>query len=299
MTVICTISHAKLNLFLHIIGKRTDGYHNIQSVFVRIAFGDEMRFALWQGENYPLADNQFIYLNSPFNDNIHDNLIVKASDALIHYAHQHHIRLHLPKIAITLNKHIAIGAGLGGGSSNAAYTLMALNHLWQLKLPKCTLMTIAQSIGADVPFFIKNTTNAIVEGIGEQITPIPLPNMYYLILNPCIHHRTGDFFAHAMLNKNSTTISHDDILHYQTKYIATLQAPFYNAFENIALNYPQVMTAYDYLQQIAHHTQSTPRLTGTGSSVFLPIMPQHLPNSNKLTQWIAKAPCPALLTHSI
>ncbi len=299
MSAIHTIAHAKLNLFLHIVGQRADGYHNLQSVFTRIAFGDEMRFAYWQGEDYPLANNERIYLNSALTADVNDNLIVKASDALINHLRQDGQSVDLPKIAISINKRIATGAGLGGGSSNAASTLMALNQLWRLNLDKQTLLQIASLVGADVPFFVQDDTSAIVEGIGERMTPIALPKMSYLILTPSAHHSTAHFFGHSKLNKNSAPMTHDVIKNHFEHYTTQLVAPFYNAFEAIALANPQVCEAYDYLQTLAQHTKTTPRLTGTGSSVFLPILTSDVPNQKTIAHWIDQAPCFAVLTHSV
>lgn len=299
MSAVCAVAHAKLNLFLHIIGQRADGYHNLQSVFTRVAFGDEMRFDFWQGENYPLANNGRVYLNSQLTANINDNLIIKASDALINHVCQCEQSVYLPKIAISINKHIATGAGLGGGSSNAATTLMALNRLWQLNLSKQTLIKIASLVGADVPFFVQDSTSAIVEGIGEQITAIDLPKMSYLILTPNVHHSTAHFFAHPMLNKNSKPMSQHTIKARFEDYIAQQVSPFYNAFESIALMDSQVYEAYRYLQTLAQHTKTTPRLTGTGSSVFLPILMADVPTPEVSARWIDEAPCFAVLTHSV
>ncbi|MEC8111477.1 MAG: 4-(cytidine 5'-diphospho)-2-C-methyl-D-erythritol kinase, partial [Pseudomonadota bacterium] len=151
-------SPAKLNLFLHVTGRRADGYHNLQTVFQLLNWGDEMRFERREAPGVTLSGDT---------DDIApaDNLILRAANAL-----------GAPDLGahIYIRKQIPRGGGLGGGSSNAATTLLALNRLWQLNLDRDALMTIALTLGADVPVFTMGHS-AWAEGIGEELTPIALP----------------------------------------------------------------------------------------------------------------------------
>lgn len=278
----CYLSAAKLNLFLHITGKRQDGYHNLQSVFCRLDFGDFLTFEVHKG-------SQLIVLSGAdtLTDCLDDNLIIKAAYALYHYGQAHAIGKIVP-IHITLDKRLPVGAGLGGGSSNAATTLMALNRLWQLNLDQKTLLALGKSLGADVPFFLFDQSYAICEGIGERLTAIDLPACRYLVLCPPVHHNTRLFFANEQLKKDSALIDHQILVECYQHFLYQLKAPFYNAFEKIAQQSLPVAQAFDYLHGLSVHTQSTPRLTGTGSAVFLPI--PYTMDDITLAQWQKKAP---------
>ena len=180
------LSPAKINLFLHITGKRADGYHNLQTVFRLLDWGDYLQFTLTDMIDTPNAaqvntsidqqaaalTQQLISLKgaASITDNVADNLIFKAAKALLAYVISIAQLPHsLHAISITLDKHLPMGAGLGGGSSNAATTLLALNELWQLNLNQDELLKIATTIGADVPIFIFGQ-DAIAMGIGEELT---------------------------------------------------------------------------------------------------------------------------------
>lgn len=264
----CVLSFAKLNLFLHITGKLDNNYHAIQSVFVRIDMADTLHFS-HHTTGLP-TNNPFVFLKSVIMGNVNDNLIIKAANALLKYIQAHHIGQPC-HITISLEKQIPIGAGLGGGSSNAAATLCTLNKLWQCHLDTSTLITIAKGIGADVPFFVLNLPSAIAEGIGETLTPISLPPQAYLLICPAVHNSTASFFHHPNLVKNTPILSHNDIINRQDEFVGQLCSPFYNAFEAIALACPTIEQAYRALLAIGDITATTPRLTGTGSTVFLPL----------------------------
>lgn len=273
-------AYAKLNLFLHITGKRDDGYHNIQSVFYRIDLADRLFFKLQQ------TAPTLIYLDDPKGITAPcDNLITKAAHLLATFARNNQAlcpNAGITPVHIHLQKHIPTGAGLGGGSSNAAATLHALNKLWRLNLPTSTLQTLALKLGADVPFFVADISAAIACGIGERLTPISLPKTRFLLLSPDIHHATQAFFAHPALVKDTPVIDcicPQDFLFYQNP-------PYHNAFEPIALESTKVAQAMTYLQQLSIH--ATPRLTGTGSTVFLPI-PETI-SDDTLAHWQKNAP---------
>lgn len=290
MTALHIKSYAKLNLFLHITGKRGDGYHNLQSVFCRLDWHDVLTFAPNDTPHAPLltltgADN--------LTDNVADNLIYKAGKALAAHAQQTNHPIF--PISIHLDKRLPTGAGLGGGSSNAGTTLLALNSLWGLNLPTDILTHIAKGLGADVPFFVLNHPHAIAEGIGEILTPIELPKQSYLLLCPSVHSSTAGLFSHPLLKKDSPQLSHATLLARQNDYLNQLHAPFYNAFEAIARQNPAIAIAYDYLASLP--SDAKPRLTGTGSTVFLPIAPDI--DEETLAHWQNNAPCPAFISQAV
>lgn len=291
MTTYSVSAYAKLNLFLHITGRQDNGYHSIQSVFYRIDLADHLHFKLQKTAPMLVCLDDPKAVSAPC-----DNLVTKAAHILATFATDHPTLC--PNAAITpvhihLDKKIPTGAGLGGGSSNAAATLHTLNQLWQLNLPTSTLQMLAVKLGADVPFFVADAPCAIACGIGEQLTAIDLPKIRFLLLSPDVHHQTQAFFAHPKLVKDTPTIDTlcpQDFLLYQNP-------PYHNAFEAIALESPQVACAMGYLQELAVHTHTTPRLTGTGSTVFLPI-----PNGTSddtLAHWQKNAPFNCVITNGI
>lgn len=280
-------SPAKLNLFLHITGRRTDGYHNLQSVFCPIGFGDELHFELVA---HSTAQDKFLTLTGAdaLTQNLDDNLIAKAVYALAH-AHPTKAR----PIAIHLTKRLPTGAGLGGGSSNCATTLLALNELWQLGLSCDELIDIGARLGADVPFFIFADfykTSAIVEGIGERLSPIALPACEFLLLLPNAHINTAQFFAKDTLKRNCPSYDHHTL---STLDFYRLPADFGNVFEPLAVEFsPNIGTALGYLHSLERHTHTTARMTGTGSVVFLPLI--NVSDADK-ANFVKNAPCPALI----
>lgn len=278
-------SPAKLNLFLHITGKRPNGYHNLQSVFCRVDFGDFLTFnRVEKSPTIPLltlkgADN--------LTDNVADNLIYKAVHTLAQAFPSHARPLH-----IHLDKHLPTGAGLGGGSSNCATTLMSVNELWGIGLSTDELINIGATLGADVPFFIfahAHNTGAIVEGIGEQLFPIDLPNCEFLLLMPDAHINTAQFFTKDELKRDGILYTHHEL---KQADFYRLDDRFSNVFEPLATQFsPNIRTALAYLKELEHITHTTARMTGTGSVVFLPT-----PNITDDIKhaWIKNAPCPAI-----
>lgn len=288
-------SPAKLNLFLHITGQRPDGYHNVQSVLCRLSLADTLSFAAGQDMEYnntpppllTLTSNQFIGEDT-------NNLIIKAGQLLVDFCQKnHHLtpHAHIFPLHIALQKRIPMGAGLGGGSSNAATTLRALNTLWQLHLPDTLLLKLGAALGADVPFFIQNARSMLAGGIGDQLTAIDLPDTQFLLLFPGVHNSTQHFFQHPDLPKNTPWIDTPNPIHF----LYQLNPPYHNSFEAIACQNPAIADALHYLTTLLPATTATPRLTGTGSSVFLPLT--HPPTFNMLAHWQKHAPCPMVLTH--
>ena len=179
------LAPAKINLFLHITSKRADGYHNLQTIFQILDYGDEITFSLRNdGEINRIYGNETI---PPDKD-----LILRSANTLKKYSKT------VSGVDIGVVKKIPVGAGLGGGSSNAATVLIALNDLWNLKLSKNVLLNIGQTLGADIPVFV-NGYSAWAEGKGDILTPINLPRFFYLVVSINKHISTQKIFTHKAL----------------------------------------------------------------------------------------------------
>ena len=260
-------SPAKLNLFLHITGRRADGYHELQTIFQLIDLYDWLEFEP--------NGHQNICLDGLSRVEQTDNLIFKAAEKLKPFAQR------FCGLNIHLDKHIPMGAGLGGGSSNAATTLLVLNQLWQCSLNIQQLAEIGQSLGADVPVFVYGH-NAWAEGIGEQITFINLPKKQFIVLKPDCFISTQLLFSQKTLTRDSKT----------SKFCAYQRKPsdFGNNFEPIARSlYPEVDEAMQYLDQFG-----IAKLTGTGACVFVEVTPDM-----QTEQIVRNAPCNAYLVQSL
>lgn len=238
---------AKLNLFLHITGRRTDGYHLLQSVFMLIDWCDTLNFETRPHGNLSRED-----LTTPLPD---DDLVLKAARAL-QTATGSALGAH-----ISIAKSIPAQAGMGGGSSDAATTLLALNRLWKLNLSKQQLAEIGLKLGADVPFFIHGS-NAWVEGIGDQITPIDVPKAHFLVVKPESGLSTQAIFSDPALKRDS-----------QNAIISGFAVnPFgfgRNDLQAVAQKLsPDVNTALNWLGKQGSGQGLQPRMTGSGSAVF-------------------------------
>jgi 4-diphosphocytidyl-2-C-methyl-D-erythritol kinase len=233
---------AKLNLFLHVTGRRADGYHELQTLFQLLAWGDRVTLEM-------RGDGAVTLAGPTLGIAAEDNLVVRAARALKALPGT-------PETAgvhIDLEKAIPTGGGLGGGSSDAASTLLGLNRLWQLDLDRSALVDIAAGLGADVPVFVAGHS-AWAEGIGERLTPVTLPPAWYLILHPGCHVDTGQIFGQRQLTRNTPPI--------------TISAFFAGGSRNdcepvVRRLYPEVGKALDWL---AHFGSA--QLTGTGACVF-------------------------------
>lgn len=183
---------AKLNLFLHVIGRRADGYHLLQTVFRFLGHGDRLRFS-------PRADG-LIHLTTPLPG------VVAEQDLTVRAA-----RLLQTETAcragvdIRIEKRLPLGGGLGGGSSDAATVLLALNHLWQLDLPRWRLQEMGLALGADVPVFIFGHS-AFAEGVGEKLQAVELPPRWYVVLEPPLQVPTAAIFGAPELKRDSLPI---------------------------------------------------------------------------------------------
>jgi 4-diphosphocytidyl-2-C-methyl-D-erythritol kinase len=182
---------AKLNLFLHVVGRRADGYHLLQSVFVLIDWCDTLNFELRRDGRLARHDLGAVLPA--------DDLCLRAARALQADAGT------ALGADIAIDKQVPWGAGLGGGSSDAATTLLALNRLWGLQWPRTRLLQIAATLGADVPFFVGGH-NAFVEGIGERLTPLSLPARQYAVVKPAASIATSEIFASPQLVRQSDAV---------------------------------------------------------------------------------------------
>mgnify|MGYP003412345184 CR=1 FL=1 len=308
---ISRLSPAKINLFLHITGKRADGYHNLQTVFRLLDWGDYLHFSVTDDVVISTVDNaldanelchQLVILAGAetITVDIEDNLIFKAARALLASAIQSDtLPEHLAPVHIALDKHLPMGAGLGGGSSNAATTMLALNEIWQLDLNRDELIKIGAKVGADVPIFIFGQ-DAIAIGIGEELTAMDLPDQQYLILMPDAHVNTTKLFAHPNLQRDIVPLSIDTIQSQYADYVQTLTAPYHNVFTPVVTSLaPAVDEALRYLQGLEKVALSTARMTGSGSSVFLPLDASISSNKKLLAKWVESAPCKGYLVGSL
>jgi len=231
---------AKLNLFLHIIGRREDGYHQLQTVFQLLEFGDELTFGLRNDAVISLAGN-YAEINPE------QDLIYRAALLL-----QQHTAIKLG-VDINIVKRIPLGGGLGGGSSDAATTLVALNQLWGTELSTVTLAQLGLRLGADVPVFIQGFS-AWGEGIGEKLTPITLPEQWFLVIHPGCHVPTVRIFNTPDLTRNTSPIT---IRHF-------LDGAGHNDCKKVVFReYPEVARAAAWLDQ-----WTEAKLTGTGACIF-------------------------------
>jgi len=182
----------KLNLFLHITGKRLDGYHNLETLFQLLDWGDCLEFEI--ADQISLEQDVSIE-GIPEKE----NLVFRAATLLADSTNCDQ------GIRIRLKKNIPAGAGLGGGSSDAATTLLALNEIWQLKMSIAELSKLALKLGADVPVFIEGRTS-FAQGIGEELTPIDMLENWFLVVTPEVHISTAQIFSHPQLTRDSATL---------------------------------------------------------------------------------------------
>jgi 4-diphosphocytidyl-2-C-methyl-D-erythritol kinase len=245
-------SPAKLNLFLHIIGRRSDGYHLLQSVFQLIDWCDIVTLKL-------IPQNEVRRIDPIPGLAPEQDLVVRAANLLKDFC-----RIQTG-VEISLQKNIPIGAGLGGGSSDAATTLIGLNALWDLKLDHQTLISLGLKLGADVPFFIFGK-NAFVEGIGEQIQEVALETQDFLVIFPNQGIATASIFQDPKLTRDHAPITIDG-------FLASPQLKQSNDCQAVAVRIcPEVKQALDWISQAV--PGSEPRMSGSGSSVFAVLDPK-------------------------
>ena len=245
-------SPAKLNLFLHIIGRKADGYHLLQSAFQLIDWCDTICLTRTQ-------DNAIHRINPIPGVQPEQDLVVRAARLLNDYCHTQH------GVEISVKKEIPMGAGLGGGSSDAATTLIGLNQLWNLNLDQKTLSELGLQLGADVPFFIFGK-NAFVEGIGEQMQELTLDQQDYVVIFPQKGVATKEIFQDPELTRNHRQITMEG-------FLASSWSDLSNDCQAVAMRIcPEVKQALDWICQAI--PGSKPRMSGSGSSVFAVLDPK-------------------------
>ncbi len=231
---------AKLNLFLHITGRRADGYHLLQTVFQFLDHGDSLDFHLRE-------DDRILRPAGPSEVPVAEDLVIRAATLLKGRTGAG------PGVDIHLRKTLPLQAGLGGGSSDAATTLVALNRLWGTGLTPPELAALGLELGADVPVFLGGRA-AWAEGVGEKLEPLELPEPWYLVVDPGCQVATREIFQAPELTRNSAPITIAGFRAGQTR----------NDFEPVVrARYPEVSNALDWL---AAHAEA--RLTGSGACVF-------------------------------
>jgi 4-diphosphocytidyl-2-C-methyl-D-erythritol kinase len=241
------LAPAKVNLFLHITGQRLDGYHTLQSAFQLLDFYDTVSLK-------STNDNKITRITPLHAISEHDDLCLRAAKALQQVAG---CKL---GVKIKLEKRIPMGGGLGGGSSDAATVLLALNQLWQLNLTRDALIKIGLSLGADVPFFIFGQ-NAWAEGIGEILTPLTLPAAYYVVLTPQIQVSTAKIFTHSGLTKDTKPLKIADFSDGANSNL------FRNDLEKVVCEeFTAVASTLKWLNQYGQA-----RMSGSGASVFVTV----------------------------
>ncbi|WP_040261342.1 4-(cytidine 5'-diphospho)-2-C-methyl-D-erythritol kinase [Pseudomonas massiliensis] len=231
---------AKLNLMLHILGRRPDGYHELQTLFQFLDHGDELDFAL--------RDDGVIHLHGALDGVPHDsNLVVKAARRL-------QAEAGTPLGAdIWLRKVLPMGGGIGGGSSDAATTLLALDRLWQLDWTEDRLAALGLTLGADVPVFVRGRA-AFAEGVGEKLTPVEPEEPWYVVLVPQVTVSTAEIFSDPLLTRDSPAIKVRSVLRGNSRN---------DCQPIVEQRYPDVRNALSLLSKF-----TSAKLTGTGSCVF-------------------------------
>ena len=240
------LAPAKINLFLHITSKRADGYHNLQTIFQLLDYGDEITFSLRNdGEINRIYGNETI---PPDKD-----LILRSANTLKKYSKT------VSGVDIGVNKKIPSGGGLGGGSSNAATVLIALNDLWNLKLPKSELLSIGQTLGADVPVFV-NGHSAWAEGKGDILTPLNLPRFFYLVVSINKHISTQEIFTHKALTMSPVQRKISDF--------SLVSNPHNDCLDAAIELEGEIQQALNHLDSTENHL-GVARMTGSGCCVFI------------------------------
>lgn len=238
---------AKLNLMLHVTGRREDGYHELQTLFQFIDFADTLEFRRREDarivrhcENFAVPEDE--------------DIIIRAANLLREkHAQKNPASDKTAGVDITLNKQIPMGAGLGGGSSDAATTLIALNELWSMQFSIDELAEMGLTLGADVPVFVRGFA-AFAEGVGEKLSPFSPPEKWHLLLIPPVHVSTKQVFENSDLTRDCSTIKLCDLSRREWRNVCT---------PVVLKNYPMVSQAFDIIGKY-----SEAKMSGTGASVF-------------------------------
>lgn len=238
---------AKLNLFLHVVGQRADGYHLLETLFTFLDQGDCLSFR---------PHDSLTLLNPGGSPEGDDNLVVRAARLLQQHAN-------CPQGALLrLKKSLPLGGGLGGGSSDAATCLLGLNRLWELNLSIDELAELGVQLGADVPVFVRGAT-AFAEGVGEKLTPVTLPEADYLVVHPGVEVSTAGVFADPQLTRDMPNLTVADFL-AEPDWLAA-DSRFHNVCEPVACRqFPVIAEALAWLADQVGNS----RMTGSGACVF-------------------------------
>ncbi|MEO8169980.1 MAG: 4-(cytidine 5'-diphospho)-2-C-methyl-D-erythritol kinase, partial [Oxalobacteraceae bacterium] len=238
---------AKLNLFLHVTGRRPDGYHLLQTAFQLLDFGDTLHFAL--------RDDGRIERSSALPGVPQESDLTVRAARLLQAAGSEKLGKPLAGADIALEKRLPMGGGLGGGSSDAATTLMALNHLWQTGFCRAELMALGLRLGADVPFFLFGQ-NAFAEGVGEILRPIETPDCWYVVIEPGVAIATADIF-------NAKDLTRDTNLVKISNFSKAPKSFGKNDLQAVACKlFPEVFNAIEWLKKFGDA-----RMSGSGSCV--------------------------------
>ena len=260
------LAPAKINLFLHITGRRADGYHTLQSVFQLLDFYDTLYIK-------PTQSGEIKRINEIDGVPASQDICALAASAL-----QQKTGCKLG-VEYAIEKRIPMGGGLGGGSSDAATMLLALNHLWRLGLSRTELMQIGLSLGADVPLFIFGQ-NAWAEGAGEILSPIDLPEQYYVVLTPLVHVSTAQVFANSTLTRDTKPLKIADFSRDMNS------EAFKNDLEAVVCKeFPAVASTLKWLGQFGQA-----RMSGSGASVFLALDSKKNNSQQKVNEILAQKP---------
>ena len=245
------LAPAKINLFLHITGRRTDGYHSLQSVFQLLDFYDTLHIKVTKNGKIKRVNDISSVLAGQC-------LCGLAASALQQYTD---CKL---GVEYAIDKRIPMGGGLGGGSSDAATMLLALNHMWRLNLSRSELMQIGLKLGADVPVFIFGQ-NAWAEGVGEQLTAIDLVPSHYVVLTPQVHVSTAQIFANSALTRDTKPLKIADFSRGMD--LDSNSGLFKNDLEAVVCKeYPAVASTLEWLKPYGKA-----RMSGSGASVFVAV----------------------------
>jgi len=249
------LAPAKLNLFLHITGRRADGYHNLQTVFQLLDWGDTLHFKR-------RTDGRIARTTEVDGVPTEHDLTVRAATLLKQHTGTHE------GVEIDIEKRLPMGAGLGGGSSDAATTLLALNRLWKLHLTRAELQALALKLGADVPFFVFGK-NAFAEGVGEALEAVQLPPRHFLVVTPQVHVPTAAIFSEKSLTRDTKPCTIAVFLAQQS-----MQAGWPDSFGQndmqavVAEKYAEVAQVLRWFHDVVD-SETPARMTGSGASVFV------------------------------
>lgn len=253
---------AKLNLMLHITGQRANGYHDLQTLFQFLDYADTLHFAL--------RDDGVIQLHTEFVGVAHEqNLIVRAAKLLQQYSQTQ------LGADIWIDKKLPIGGGIGGGSSNAATTLLGLNHLWQTQVSQQQLASLGLQLGADVPVFVAGHA-CFAEGVGEVLYPIDLQEPWFVVGIPAVSISTAEIFSDKQLTRNSPVINMRSV---------PTQGGRNDCQAVVERRYPEVRNALNLLGKFCEA-----KLTGTGSCIF-GSFPNQVKAAKVATQLSETLPC--------